>query len=516
MDTKHIAIFGPTGYIGTKLIRDLYNEGHKLTLFSRSIRKLDYLQNDCMLLRGIEPNICIVEQFLEEEYYKDIVASLQGVDAVYYLVHSLYIDEKSNFLNKDNQLASLIAKASTEAGVKQIIYLGGLGVDKPKAPISKHLLSRQDTANYLRANHNCVTEFRAGVIIGAGSSSFEIIRSLGNKLPLLPKLPGIEGQCQPILVDNVVDYLIHSLSNPKYFNQIAEIGSKDVLTYPKMIEIFASKIRGVELTTLPLPIINKILTPSILSYIISHMTNMPYLLIERLLEGMHSYAIVSNHPVEAIDPDNPIELKSFEESLKIATERMEDAMFQSVWSIPYELSVLNANHKTQFLNLSSKEIEGMLFEKYSEKIEIQEMYQVFETIKTIGGTTGYFSPRWMWEIRGFFDKLLGGRGLSPYRSHPSLLRVGDRIDFWVVSFYKNWATNKVLRLKADMKTPGDAWLQFEIQSSPKNDEAIFTLSAYFEPSGIAGYIYWYGLYFIHKFIFKYMVKEILKEAREKI
>lgn len=508
---KHIAIFGPTGYIGGRMVNNLYNEGHRLTLFSRSIRKLSYLQDDCFLLNHKDTNICIVEQFLEEQYFEDIVASLAGVDVVYYLVHSLYIDEKSNFLNKDNELATLIAKASTKAGVKQIIYLGGLGVEKADFPLSKHLLSRQETADYLRANHQCVTEFRAGVIIGPGSSSFEIIRSLGTKLPFLPTLPGKEGLCQPIFVDDVMSYLMYALLNPTYYNQIAEIGSKDVLPYAKMIEIFALSIKEKNLKTLPLPWVNRLLTPSFLSRIIGHMTGMPYLLIERLLEGMHSLAIVDAHPIEAIDPHSPIVPLSFEESIKIATERTEDAIFQSVWATPYELSVLNAERKKQFLHLDSKEIEGMLYEAYSQKIEVEDIERIFQKIKNIGGATGYYSPRWLWEIRGFIDKLLGGAGLSPTKRNSSLLRVGDRIDFWVVTYYKNWKHHKILRLKADMKTPGNAWLQFNIQTSKQKDEAILTLKAYFEPSGIGGYLYWYSLYFIHKYIFKIMVKRIIEE-----
>jgi len=511
MMKKHIAIFGPTGYIGGRMVNNLYNEGHRLTLFSRSIRKLSYLQDDFFLLNHKYANICIVEQFLEEKYFNEIVASLEGVDVVYYLVHSLYIDEKSSFINKDNELATLVAKASCKAGVKQIIYLGGLGVDKPDAPLSKHLLSRQETADYLRANHPCVTEFRAGVIIGAGSSSFEIIRSLGMKLPFLPKLPGKEGLCQPIFVDDVMAYLIYALLNPNYYNQIAEIGSKDVLPYAKMIEIFSLIIREKQLKTFSLPIVNRLLTPSFLSRIISHMTTMPYLLIERLLEGMHSLAIVDKYPVEVIDPDSPIVPLSFEESIIEATKRTEQAIFQSVWVTPYELSVLNAERKKQFLNLDSKEIEGMLYEAYSQKIDVDDIERIFQKIKNIGGVTGYYSPRWLWEIRGLIDKLFGGAGLSPTKRNSSLLRVGDRIDFWVVTYYKNWKYHKILRLKADMKTPGNAWLQFTIQTSKQKDEAILTLKAYFEPSGISGYLYWYSLYFIHKYIFKIMVKRIIEE-----
>lgn len=508
---KHIAIFGPTGYIGSLMLNTLYNAGHRLTLFSRSIRKLSYLQDDCFLFNHKHPNICIVEQFLEEQYFEEIVASLEGVDVVYYLVHSLYVDEKSSFINKDNKLAALVAKASSKAGVKQIIYLGGLGVDRAEAPLSKHLLSRQETADYLRVNHNCVTEFRAGVIIGAGSSSFEIIRSLGMKLPFLPKLPGKEGLCQPIFVDNVMAYLMHALLNPNYYNQIAEIGSKDVLPYAKMIEIFALTIREKQLRTIPLPIVNRLLTPSFLSHIISHMTTMPYLLIERLLEGMHSLAIVDKYPVEEIDPDSPIVPLSFKESIIEASKRTEQAIFQSVWATPYELSVLNAQRKKQFLHLDSKEIEGMLYEAYSQKIEVDDIERIFKKIKNIGGTTGYYSPRWLWEIRGLIDKLFGGIGLSATKRNSSLLRVGDRIDFWVVTFYKNWQYHKILRLKANMKTPGNAWLQFTINTSKQKDEAILTLKAYFEPSGIGGYIYWYSLYFIHKYIFKLMVKRIVED-----
>jgi uncharacterized protein YbjT (DUF2867 family) len=516
MKQKHIAIFGPTGYIGTRMIIQLYNMDCKVSLFSRTVRKLDYIQDECVFLNSTNPNVCIVEQLLEEKELDNIAEALKGVDVVYYLVHSLYILEKQNFMNQDNQLAALIAKASTKASVKQIIYLGGLGVNKPDFPISEHLLSRQDTANYLRANHNCVTEFRAGVIIGAGSSSFEIIRSLGTKLPFIPQLYGKEGSCQPIFVDDVIEYLTHAILNPKYFNQIAEIGSKDILTYSKMIQIFSSTILDRQLIMVPLPLFNRLLTPYILSKIISRMTNMPSLLIERLIEGMHSAAIIDKYPIEKIDPNHPITIKSFEESIKIATRRTEKAMYQSVWSTPYELSVLNAEKKKQFLQMDSKEIEGMLYEEYSKKIELKNIDDIFNRIKDIGGSTGYYSPLWMWKIRGFIDNILGGRGLSSNKRDSSLLRVGNRIDFWVVTYYKNYKHYKVLRLKANMITPGNAWLQFTITTSKKNDSAVLSLKAYFEPSGIGGYLYWYSLYFIHKYIFKAMVNNITNINDKKI
>jgi len=506
MKQKHIAIFGPTGYIGTKMSIDLYNMGHKISLFTRTARKLDYLQNENFFLNHKNPNICIVEQFLEEEL-DNIAEALQGVDVIYYLVHSLYT-EKQNFMDRDNQLATLVAKAATQASVKQIIYLGSLGVNKPDFPISEHLLSRQETANHLRANHSCVTEFRAGVIIGEGSSSFEIIRTLGAKLPFIPQLYGKEATCQPIFVDNVIEYLTHALLNSNYFNQIAEIGSKEILTYPKMVQIASSTISNRALKIVPLPLVNRFLTPYILSKIISRMINMPSLLIERLLEGMNSLSIIDKYPIEKVDPNHHITIKSFEESIQIAIQRTEQSMYPSVWCMPYDLSILNAEKKEQFLQIDPKKIEGMLNEEYSKEIDFKDMDAVFNKIKDIGGSRGYYSPLWMWKARGYIDNIFGGRELTPYKRDSSLLKVGDRVDFWVVSYYENNKHYKALRLRADMLSPGNSWLQFTITASKERNTAILTLKAYFEPFGISGYLYWYSFFFVHKYIFKEMVNNI--------
>ncbi|MEA3455457.1 MAG: DUF2867 domain-containing protein, partial [Campylobacterota bacterium] len=232
-------------------------------------------------------------------------------------------------------------------------------------------------------------------------------------------------------------------------------------------------------------------------------------------EGMHSLAIVGDYPVEAIDPDIPFEAITFDEAVPIAIERIETGMMESVWSIPYELSVFNAQQKKQFLYFTSTEIEGMMYEECSRTIGADEMDAVFERVKQIGGKTGYYSPRWLWEVRGLIDKAFGGPGLSSSRRRPELLRVGDRLDFWVVTFKKNTPNEKILRLKAKMLTPGNAWLQFVVKRSQTDHEALFNLRAYFEPSGIWGYVYWYSLYFIHKFIFKVMTENIVKEARKK-
>ncbi|WP_345971345.1 SDR family oxidoreductase [Sulfurimonas sp. HSL1-6] len=506
----HIAIFGSTSYIGTHLIAKLYNAGYKITLFTRTTRKFEFLNDECYFLERTSPDICIAEQRLEVRGFDDIVTTLQGVDAVYYLVHSLYVKGDYDFSLKDNRLAGLVGKACTKAGVKQIIYLGGLGVETEGYPLSMHLRSRQQTAEFLCKEHDGVTEFRAGVIIGAGNSSFEIIRSLATKLPLVPKALGKEGLCQTIAVEDLVAYLTHALLNEKYYDQIVEIGSNEVLTYSAIVQTYADIVVDKKLHVAPLPLFNKIFTPYVLSKIISRMSGMRAILVERLLEGMNSAAIIGNHPVSKVDPHCPVKPKPFTEALRIAGQRCEELTYLSVWSTPYEESVLNPEKKKQFLRFTSELKEGMLFEAYSATFPAEKIEDVFYRVKDIGGTTGYYSPRWLWQVRGFIDVLLGGRGLRDTKRAPKFIRVGDRIDFWVVTFYKNKPGNKVLRLKAEMLTPGNAWLQFILQPVQEEEgKARLTLTAYFEPNGIGGYLYWYSLYFIHKYIFKTMVENIL-------
>ena len=507
---KHIAIFGPTGYIGTKIVMELYNRGYILTLFTRNLRKLFYLQDDCELLTNKSTHVCLVEVEIKKSNYDVIKNSLEGVDAIYYLVHSLNI-ANGNFLNQDNDMAELVASAAKEANVEQIIYLGGLGVDRPNHPLSEHLKSRHETGEYLRKGHPNVTEFRAGVIVGEGSASFELIRSLGIKLPLIPALGKNEGYCQPIFVNDVIDYLLYALLNPKYYDKIAEIGSDEVLHYSDIVKIYAQTVNHNYLNSIIIPFASVVLRPPLISWFASRMSGMPYILVYRLIEGAYCDAVVHNYPISRIDPDSPIKPLSFRESLLIAANRCETGYINSTWSTPFEYSVLNFNTKKQFLQLSSQEIDGLIHDEFMRTIPAEDMNKVFEKIKSIGGKNGYYSTRWLWEVRGFIDMLMGGPGLNNcVRPATKLLRVGDHIDFWVVTYYKNAPNHKVLRLKANMKTPGNAWLQFSINRLEGSPNAQVIMRPYFDPSGIFGHMYWYSLYFIHKIIFNQMIENIVK------
>jgi len=510
IEPKHIAIFGASGYIGTKVLIELYNLGHYVTIFVRNSRQMSFLNDECALFDNTNTRICIASITIEDKEYSNISKLLYGVNAVYYLIHSLNI-EKGNFLNADNHLAELVAAASEEAGVKQIIYLGGLGADKPDKPISKHLKSRQETANHLRLRHHCVTEFRAGVIIGEGSASFELIRALGDKLPFIPDLGKEEGYCQPIFINDVIDYLTHALLNPLYYKQIVEIGCGEDIQYSDIVKRYAKVNLQKNLLLVPIPFANLWLTPEVISWFASRMSGMPYILIYRLIEGAYCDAIVEEFPAKNINDTYLIQTTPLDEALTIASERCEEGYINSLWSTPYELSVLNEKTKKQLGFITSQEKNGLIFDEYSQKIPMDKADFIFSRVKGIGGKNGYYSLSFLWKIRGFIDTLLGGPGLNNWvRRSPKLMRVGDRIDFWVVTYYMNQPNRKVLRLKASMKTPGNAWLQFSIEPIEQTDEALFIMRPYFDPEGIFGDLYWYSLYFIHKIIFKQMVKNLTK------
>ena len=507
---KHIAIFGPTGYIGTKVIIELYNKGYKLTLFTRNLRKLLYMQDDCELLMPKQSGICLMETEIKQANYEEIKNALEGVDAIYYLIHSLNISN-GNFINQDNEMAELISSAAKEAHVEQIIYLGGLGVDNPDHPLSDHLKSRHETGEHLRKYHQNVTEFRAGVIIGEGSASFELIRALSVKLPFIPQLGKDEGYCQPIFVNDVIEYLLYALLNQKYYGKIAEIGCDEVYHYSDIVKIYAEVVNHKYLKSFTIPFANIILHPYIISWFASRMSGMPYILVYRLIEGAFCDAIVYDFPINNIDPNVPIKPLSFKESLRIAAKRSEEGYIHSIWSIPFEQSVLNSKTKKQFYKLSSQEVDGLIHDEFSITINAKDMDKVFNRIKSIGGKNGYYSTQWLWKVRGFIDTLMGGPGLNNcVRRNPKLLRVGDHIDFWIVTYYKNAPNHKVLRLKANMKTPGNAWLQFSIDRIKGDSKAVVSMRPYFDPSGIFGYIYWYSLYPIHKIIFNQMIRNIVK------
>jgi nucleoside-diphosphate-sugar epimerase len=503
-----IAIFGSNGYIGKRLTRTLYNKDYKLVLFTRNIRSLEYTNTNNPFFIGVKPNICAVEQILSVAYFDEIVENLKGVDVAFYLIHSLS-ETKQDYRKKDNDLASLVAMAATKAGVKQIIYLGGFGNRNDKN-VSRHLISRQETADYLRKYHNNVTEMRAGIIIGAGSMSFELIKSVAEVVPALSEIYN-EGKTNITFIDDILEALVKVIDNKEYYNKIVEIGSLEALTYTQMVQIYAKEIlhKNIRIIKLPKFISKLINNPSVLAFIMSRISGIETHMIKPLVESIYSDALIAKYRDTKLVP-NPTDYKT---AIKIAVKRMEDCEIECKWNVPYEYSVFNIFRVKQF---STALKQGNLFkEKVKRKILAEEVDRVFYNLKSLNyGNCGYFSPMWMWKTRAVIDRLLGGRGLGKRVVKPENIRVGDTFDFWVVTALKDTPSEKLIRFKSTMKMPGVGWLQGRIVK--QDDEYIFALTAYFLPTSKVSFIYWYSFFFIHKYIFDEMCNNILNSECEKM
>ena len=512
MKNKHniqkIIILGASGYIGQRLIKSLKdNDNYELHLFNRNKAKLKHFNSS--------KNIYLYDFALIEENSFKLSQIFSDATTVFHLIHSMSEEDNVDFMAQEIALAKLIGEISVSANVKQITYLGGLGIDNG-VELSTHLKSRQATGETLRSvtlhTNTSVTEFRAGVIIGAGGSSFEIIRTLATKLPFIPVFFKKEGLCEPIFVDNVINLLKRSINNTPFYNKIIEIGNGETHTYSELVQIYAKEVLNKKLFIINLSFLSFLIKPKLIGKVIAFMTGQPKKLIVPLINGVKNDAIASEkYKCENIINRNdvyykkPIDLKL---SYLLAADREDKGKVLSVWDIPDNLTNLNKKPRKFF---STQEKEGLLFEEKYIVIDKNEVEPIFKEVQQIGSKkSGYWSPFWLWKIRGYIDKFFGGPGVGNKNLiNRNDLHIGDRIDFWTIENIIDNPTLKELRLIAEMKTPGKAWLQFKIvKNNDIKNSYLFYLRAYFEPQGILGYLYWYSLYIVHKFIFKTMIKKI--------
>ena len=502
---KHkIAIFGATGYIGMIVSEMLANTKIHAKLFVRNKRRVKYLIKKCK-------NLTVSDTPLEQNNIDKLSEELRGYDTVIYLIHSMTKEQSGSFAVQDDLLASVVGAASYKANVKNIVFLSGLGIEKDGHKLSNHLVSRQHTAVELGKSGVPVTEFRAGVIIGDGSASFEIIRNLGTKMPIFPKLSIETGLCQPIDVDAVIGYIFQGVHNEKFHGNIVEIGCDEVYKYSEMVKIFSKEAKKRNMPYVSLPIFEKLISKGLISWVISRATSLPIQLTKPLIGGIDSYAIIGDYPVSRYDSDCPVKPLTYSQAIAIAADKEAKGETISLWGLPIENQVYDKKESEYFkLKYNATEMNGMFYEERSLELADNEIKPVFNEIKRIGGKNGYWSPQWLWKIRGLIDTLLGGPGLCGRIRNYSEIREGERMDFWTISRYINRSNLKKLRLKARMRTPGNAWLEFTI--TKKEDGNFLILRAYFEPSGMWGYVYWYSLYFIHKYIFTKMINTLHEKA----
>jgi uncharacterized protein YbjT (DUF2867 family) len=475
-----ILVTGATGYVGGRLVPQLLARGHAVRCMVRDPARLQGRPwaAQAEIVRG---------DVLDAD---SLVPVLAGIEVAYYLVHSL--GTGPDFHDRDMRAARTFGQAAAAAGVGRIIYLGGLG--DATGALSEHLRSRQDTGASLGTAGVPVTEFRAAVIVGSGSVSFEMIRYLTERVPVMVCPNWVYTKIQPIGIRDVLSYLTEAVSTPASAGQVIEIGGSDVLTYGEMMTGYAAE-RGLSRWLLPVPI----LTPRLSSYWVHLVTPIPSAIARPLIEGLRNEVIVRDDRARELFPQ--VVPAGYLESVRRALARFDTENVETSWS-----DALTSSHPTSEPVLMTTQ-DGMVMER-RQLIVNASPEQAFTVFSSLGGATGWLRLNWAWQLRGFIDRLLGGVGMRRGRRHPHHVRVGDAVDFWRVEAVE---PGRLVRLRAEMTVPGRAWLEFHARTQ-EDGRTLVTQTAFFSPRGLFGLVYWYALYPIHGLIFGGMIREIGRRA----
>ena len=466
-----ILLTGANGYIGRRL---------KHKLIQNSDLHIKILVRNKNSISSNLKNIEMIEGSTFDE--TSLFEALSGVDVAFYLIHSL---GSKNYEELDRISAQNFLNAAIKCNVKRIIYLGGLG---EKSTASLHLKSRMETGEILSSRPQEIQTiwFRAGVIIGSGSASFEIIRNLTQKLPIMLTPKWVCTMAQPIGVDDVIEYLSQSTTIQYEKNLVVDIGSEK-MNYKNMM-IQTAEVMGLKRYLIPVPV----LSPKLSSYWLTLFTPVPFNVSSSLIEGLKSEVIIQNDNAKTFFDIQP---QDFQSSVKKALQEIEQNQVVSRWS-DSSGDIWEKDH--------SKDIANAVFiDRQVRDISDFDATKIYQSFMCIGGKNGWLAYDWLWEVRGLIDKIFGGFGTNRGRRDDCDLRIGDSLDFWKVV---DVVPNKRLLLFAQMKLPGRAWLEFIIEDGK------LIQSAYFYPYGILGIIYWYSLIPLHWLIFGNMVDAIIKNS----
>tara|TARA_B110000003_G_scaffold133685_1_gene135690 strand:- start:33893 stop:35323 length:1431 start_codon:yes stop_codon:yes gene_type:complete len=474
-----ILITGATGYIGKRLIPILLNKGHRLICTVRDIARVEHLYPK-------EEHI----RFIEIDFLKADSLNLLPVnfDVAFYLIHSMSNSAKE-FHILEERCAFNFKRALEKTSVKQVIYLSGITND---TKLSKHLLSRKNVENTLQSKKYALTTFKAGVIVGSGSSSFEIIRDLVEKLPFMITPKWLNTKTQPIGVRDVLSFLSNSIGEKKLYNKSYDIFGPEVLTYKEMLLKFA-KVRGLKRTILTIPI----MTPKLSSYWLYFVTSTSYKLASSLVNSMGIEIIGEKSNINSLLGVKPM---NYETAVKFAFIKIEQNSIISSWRDSYVSSGKLKDYIHRFINVPSY---GCF--KDIKQRKVINTVNTLNKIWSIGGDNGWYYGTFLWKIRGFIDQFYGGTGLRRGRRSPTELLNGDALDFWRV-IYADKSQQKLL-LYAEMKLPGEAWLEFKIENG------ILYQTATFRPKGVAGRLYWYLVTPFHWFVFNGMINKIINPKK---
>ncbi|HBC78753.1 MAG TPA: DUF2867 domain-containing protein [Bacteroidales bacterium] len=472
-----ILLTGATGYIAQRLLPVLLHEGHEVICCVRDKNRFNSLKYPA-------GNLSVAEvDFLKPETLLNIPHDL---DAAYYLIHSMS-SSSGDFGKLEESSAKNFRDAVQKTNARQVIYLSGI---VNEAKLSKHLSSRKNVEEILASGSYALTTLRAGIIIGSGSASFEIIRDLVEKLPVMVAPRWLNTKSQPVAIRNVIDYLTGVLLKEETYNSSYDIGGPDILNYKEMLLRFA-KVRGLKRTIGIVPV----MTPKLSSYWLYFITSTSYALAQNLVDSMKIEVICRENNLNELLGITSI---NYEEAIREAFERIELNQVPSSWKDALTSDILNDG----ISRYAEVPVHGCYFDHRKRNINNNE--KVLDRIWAIGGSTGWYYGDWLWRSRGFIDKLFGGVGLRRGRKNQNEISPGEALDFWRVLIADR--REKRLLLYAEMKLPGEAWLEFRIDK----DNVLYQ-TATFRPLGLWGRLYWYAVLPLHGFIFNGMIREISKD-----
>ncbi len=474
-----ILLTGANGYIGMRLLPNLLELGHEVICAVRDKNRF-----------SIDEQTKGRVQIIELDFLKEFSAGSipKNIDIAYYLIHSMS-SSTSDFDEKEAQSAIAFNRYMAETNVKQVVYLSGIVNDEK---LSKHLSSRKNVEEILYQGDFNLTVLRAGIIVGSGSSSFEIIRDLCEKLPFMITPKWVLTKTQPIAIRDVIRFLTGVIGNEKTYNDSFDIGGPDVLTYKEMLHQYA-KSRGFKNWIVTVPI----MTPKLSSYWLYFVTSTSYKLAVNLVDSMKMEVVAKDHRLQDI---LGIETHSYKEAIAMAFKKIEQNLVVSSWKD----SMVSGRFDRNLEKYIQVPKFGVL--KDVQKRKVINEQAVLDNIWKIGGDNGWYYGNWLWKIRGFLDKVNGGVGLRRGRTHPDKIFPGDALDFWRVLLADKEA--KRLLLFAEMKLPGEAWLEFRI-----DENNILHQTATFRPRGLKGRLYWYSIVPFHYFIFGGMIRNITKTLK---
>lgn len=475
-----VLVTGATGYIGGRLVTQLLEIGYSVRVLARRADRLrDYPWFD---------KVEVFEGDANDE--AAVRAALEKIDVAYYLLHSLYVE--GDFAAAETKLATIFGKAASANRISRIIYLGGIATEGQK--LSPHLSSRAKTGQILLESGVPTIELRAGVVIGSGSASFEMLRYLTERLPIMTTPKWVLNMIQPIAIRDVLRYLVGAANIPTTISGSFDVAGPDVFSYAEMMQQYAQAAGLRKRIIIPIPV----LTPKLSSGWVGLVTPVPYSIARRLVDSLRNNVIADTTKIRELIPDPDAGLTRFKDAVRLALTKSKKSEVETRWSdasVPFAPS--------DPLPTDPEWAGGTLYKDVRKVQSPDSVEQVYARIESIGGDNGYSTATWAWKLRGFIDRLFGGVGLRRGRRDAVHLSVGDALDFWRV---EEISRPNLLRLRAEMKMPGLAWLEFVVIPNPDGQGSVLIQRALFVPRGLWGHLYWWSIWPMHGLVFPSMAK----------